>query len=70
MVVLNACRFGGEYGGIPLVHNLSPDTYVVSVTGVEHWSCWKPRYIFEAFPKSFSESGVSGARGAASWGAL
>ncbi|MDD5704641.1 MAG: glycosyl hydrolase family 28-related protein [Kiritimatiellae bacterium] len=63
MVVLTACRFGAEYGGIPLVRNQDPATYAVSVSGVEHWTAWRPRYIFDAFPQTFSENGVFGGAG-------
>ena len=68
-VVLTACRFGGESGGIPLVKNLDPLTGLVSVTGVDHYSAWRPRYVFEALPQSFHESGVSGGAGGGILGA-
>lgn len=63
MVSLTACRFGGESGGIPLVKNEGTRTVGVFVSAVEHWTAWRPRYIFETFPQAFSETGVTGGAG-------
>ncbi len=66
-VLLTACRWGGEYGGIPLVKNLKPGSMVV-ISGGDHYTAWRPRYIFEAFPQTFCESGLGGLTGGGIFG--
>ncbi|MDD5704636.1 MAG: hypothetical protein PHR35_01835 [Kiritimatiellae bacterium] len=58
-VLLCACRFGGDGGGLPLVKNQGANTAVM-IFGVEHHSAWRPRYVFETAPDTFSEDGMSG----------